>query len=52
MSDEPEALRMPVGVGARAKMSVGWTESRLWTVRYCFDMAVVVRGNDCENSLW
>lgn len=40
MSEEPDALRIVVGVGAMEKMSVGWTPSRLWTVRYCFDIVV------------
>lgn len=53
MSGEPDALRSDVGVGARAKMSVGWTWSRLWTVRYCFDM--LTRGttrNECGVCGW
>lgn len=34
----PEAERRVVGVGARAKMSVGWAAVRVWIVRYCFDI--------------
>lgn len=33
----PEAERRDVGVGARAKMSEGDMEVRVWRVRYCFD---------------
>lgn len=38
MEEEPLPERMLVGVGARANMSVGDTLSRVWRVRYCFDL--------------
>jgi len=37
MLEEPLPVKMEVGVAARVKMSVGWMESRVWRVRYCFD---------------
>jgi hypothetical protein len=37
MEEEPLAERRDVGVGARAKMSEGWAEEIVWSVRYCLD---------------
>jgi hypothetical protein len=37
MDEAPEAEKREVGVGERAKMSVGWALSTVWVVRYCFD---------------
>ena len=43
--EEPLPESRDVGVGASANMSVGAAESRVWTVRYCFDcVKVLVEG--------
>lgn len=39
--EEPLAERRVVRVGARARMSVGCAESRVWRVRYCLDCVLL-----------